>query len=267
MGHNGGNMLKKRFITALIGVILVLLVCYFGSIYIVAGIGLLSVLGAYEYCRMMENKNYHPPYSLTIGGAIAATLLVAYGFAPYLPIFILVLFLLFYIDKLIRHTSWPELLIAYIGALYVGLGFGYLILLRLSALDFRYILLAFLITWSTDTGAYFIGCRFGRHKLAPKVSPKKTMEGAFGGLLVSLVVGYIYSLIFFEISISTLLLFLILSSCVAQAGDLLESAIKRWAGVKDSGKVLPGHGGVLDRFDSMLVVAPLVYFLFRFITY
>jgi len=259
--------LKKRFITGLIGAILVLFICYFGSIYIVAGIGLLSILGAYEYCRLMENKNYHPPYSLTIGGTIAATLLVAYGFTGYLPIFILGLFLLFFIYKLIRHTSWSEFLISYIGVLYVGLGFGYLILLRLSALDFRYILLAFLITWSTDTGAYFIGCHFGRHKLAPKISPKKTIEGSFGGLLVTLVAGYIYSLIFFDISISTLLLFLVLSSCVAQVGDLIESAIKRWAGVKDSGKLLPGHGGVLDRFDSILVVAPLVYFLFRFITY
>lgn len=258
-------MLKKRFITGLIGVILVLLVCYFGSIYIVAGIGLLSILGAYEYCRMMENKNYHPPYSLTIGGAIASTLLIAYGFAGYLPVFALVLFLLFGINKLIRHTSWGELLISYLGTLYIGLGFGYLILLRLSAVDFRFVLLAFLLTWSTDTGAYFIGCRFGRHKLAPRISPKKTIEGAFGGLLVTLIIGYIYSLFFFDISVTKLLLFLLLSSCVAQAGDLIESAFKRWAGVKDSGKVLPGHGGVLDRFDSMLVVAPLVYFLFRFI--
>jgi len=257
-------MLKKRFVTASIGVILILLVCYFGSIYIVASIGLLSILGIYEYCRMLENKNYHPPYYLTIGAGIAATLLVAYGFANYLLIFIIVVFLLFCIYKLLRHTSWAELLISYIGTLYIGLGFGYLILLRLFALDWRFVLLAFVITWSTDTGAYFIGCHFGRHKLAPKISPKKTIEGAIGGLIVTLIVGWIYSLFFFDISIIRLLIFLAMSSVIAQAGDLIESAIKRWAGVKDSGKILPGHGGVLDRFDSMLVVAPLVYFLFGF---
>jgi phosphatidate cytidylyltransferase len=124
-----------------------------------------------------------------------------------------------------------------------------------------------ILTWSTDTGAYFVGRSMGRHKLIPSVSPAKTVEGAIGGVIVAVLVAWLYmtfllkpmaQLTMFPIGLTV---FAIIISIVAQVGDLAESLFKRDAGVKDSSTLLPGHGGILDRFDSLLFVLPVAYVL------
>ena len=124
------------------------------------------------------------------------------------------------------------------------------------------ILYALLIVWVTDSGAYLIGRKLGKHKLAPHVSPNKTWEGSIGGSLVSVIVVGLYlafSPVKFAYGLPIMLLLTVVLSVGGQIGDLIESAFKRHYGVKDSGKILPGHGGILDRFDSLLFVLPLMH--------
>lgn len=122
----------------------------------------------------------------------------------------------------------------------------------------------FAIVMMTDTGAYYTGRTIGRHKLAPRISPGKTIEGSVGGFIAAVVAGLLCKLIFFyELPIAHALLLGAAIGALGQIGDLAESMLKRSANVKDSGKLLPGHGGVLDRIDSILFCAPLLYFYSR----
>lgn len=122
----------------------------------------------------------------------------------------------------------------------------------------------FAIVMMTDTGAYYVGRMIGRHKLAPRISPGKTIEGSVGGFVAAIVAGLLCKLIFFhELPIAHALLLGAALGALGQIGDLAESMLKRSANVKDSGKLLPGHGGVLDRIDSILFCAPLLYFYSR----
>ena len=126
------------------------------------------------------------------------------------------------------------------------------------------VLFALFIVWATDTGAYMIGRQIGRKKLMPKVSPNKTVEGFLGGILSAVLVAALYMLIDRQLttgySFFVTLGLVAIFSIFAQFGDLVESAIKRHFGVKDSGKLIPGHGGILDRFDSMIFVFPIMHF-------
>ncbi|BDR56310.1 phosphatidate cytidylyltransferase [Xylocopilactobacillus apis] len=143
---------------------------------------------------------------------------------------------------------------------YVGHGFFYLTLARDKGLS--YLFYALLLVWSTDIFAYFFGRKFGKHKLDPVISPHKTWEGSIGGTLAAVVVVIIYN-IFVPLHRNLLILIIatIVLSIFGQIGDLAESAIKRHYNVKDSGKILPGHGGILDRFDSFLFVFPCLHLL------
>lgn len=148
-----------------------------------------------------------------------------------------------------------------LGGLYAGLGFRFMMLARAESLWMM--LYALLIVWVTDSGAYLIGRKIGKNKLAPHISPNKTWEGSIGGSLSAVVIvgAYLYFVqAAFPYSFSTMLLWTLVFSVGSQLGDLIESAFKRHYGVKDSGKILPGHGGILDSFDSLLFVLPLMHF-------
>lgn len=134
-----------------------------------------------------------------------------------------------------------------------------LALYRLKQIDPWWIVLLFAIVWLGDTAAYFVGRRFGRHKLAPVTSPNKTWEGATASLLAALLAAAVWSWIRFEEVPLVLLVIAALTSAAAQAGDLVESLIKRGAGVKDSSNILPGHGGFFDRLDAMFLSTPIFF--------
>ena len=151
--------------------------------------------------------------------------------------------------------------IAALGVCYVALPFAALILTRLGDAGLQWVALAFLTTFATDTGAYAAGKAMGRRKLAPSVSPGKTWEGAAGGLLAAMgaAVGLVHLLDGVESRVWPALALGLAIGVAAQAGDLLESKLKRMAGAKNSGRLIPGHGGLLDRLDSLVPVFPLVY--------
>ncbi|WP_256050626.1 phosphatidate cytidylyltransferase, partial [Staphylococcus aureus] len=141
-----------------------------------------------------------------------------------------------------------------------GVGFHYFISTRTEGI--AYIVFALVIVWSTDSGAYFVGRKLGKHKLWPEISPKKTIEGFVGGIVIAVIATVIFQYFAqLDVNYGLLLLVAVVASMIGQLGDLVESAIKRQYGVKDSGNILPGHGGILDRFDSLIFVLPLLHFI------
>ena len=154
--------------------------------------------------------------------------------------------------------------------LYIMLGIMSIALLRRQGQAGVYLYgLVFIGAWMTDTGAYFVGVLFGKHKLIPKVSPKKTVEGAFGGILGCVVGFVLYGFIIqvvsqVQVNYVAITILAIIISVVSQFGDLVASYIKREREIKDFGFIFPGHGGVLDRFDSIIAVAPTIYFITYF---
>lgn len=156
----------------------------------------------------------------------------------------------------------PTVAVAFFGLWYIGGGFFYLPELRSAGNGMGHLLVAVLTTWAVDVAAFFVGTILGRHKLAPTLSPGKTVEGALGGLAAGLVVAAVGGHFFGMLPVASLGMGLAVG-VAAQLGDLVESSLKRAAGAKDSGSFLPGHGGLLDRFDSLLFVLPVVYWYWR----
>jgi phosphatidate cytidylyltransferase len=147
------------------------------------------------------------------------------------------------------------------GVLYLGLTLGTLSMTRLLPLGEWLICFLLLVTWASDTGAYLVGTLYGRHRLAPTISPKKTVEGLVGGLIAAIIAGYAARWWFLpDLSGLDCLILATLLTLTGLWGDLTESAMKRSVGMKDTGGILPGHGGMLDRLDSLLFTAPVFYY-------
>ncbi|MGF3066133.1 phosphatidate cytidylyltransferase [Facklamia sp. P12945] len=250
--------MKQRIITAIIGISIYLPFVILGGKWFSYCIMLLGAIALYEMAEM-KKIDYLNEIGLISTLALASVLLPEKYFGPIFseadPLMIfylagmLLLILTVYNYQRFNFVDASTLIFA---SLYIGFGFRYLIMIR--DLGLTTILYVLLVIWSTDTGAYLIGRKYGKNKLAPRISPNKTVEGALGGVATAFVVASIYSLFFtVEIKNPQYLGFLtILISIAGQFGDLVESAYKRDFGVKDSGKLLPGHGGVLDRFDSTI---------------
>lgn len=164
------------------------------------------------------------------------------------------------------RAAASEAALLFFGIIYVPYLLGYLILLRNHPAGLNWILLILFIVMSGDSAAYFFGCRFGKHKLYPAVSPNKSVEGALFGLAGSVTGALAAKLIYFSgLSVGDGILAALLVGSLGQLGDLFESLLKRSCGVKDSGRIIPGHGGILDRLDSILFAAPVTYYYATFV--
>jgi phosphatidate cytidylyltransferase len=151
------------------------------------------------------------------------------------------------------------------GMLYIGLTLSYLVRIRLLPQGELLLFFLLVVTWTADTGAYYVGTLYGRRALAPRISPKKTVEGLIGGLIGATIIAYAARWSFLpEFSYPDALVLAIVLTLAGLWGDLVESALKRSVGVKDSGGLLPGHGGMLDRLDSVLFTAPAFYYYVTF---
>lgn len=168
-----------------------------------------------------------------------------------------------YRKKLNPLHNWAYFVL---GQLYVALPFSLLnFILFIDNWQPLILLSVFVTIWVNDTGAYLMGVLFGKHKLFERISPKKSWEGFFGGAFFALLSGYIFSLLIPEISLINWLVFSEITVVFGVFGDLIESLMKRTAKVKDSGDLIPGHGGLLDRFDSMLLAAPVLFVYLSFL--
>jgi len=173
---------------------------------------------------------------------------------------IAIIFFIFSIWFVLYYPEFSliDMAVALLATIYVSL-FGYVFLVRTM---YGWVWVVFMLagTWGSDTFAYFTGKFFGKHRLAQFLSPGKTIEGAVGGVVGSLLVAVVFIFLYPSLPRVPLLLLGLFVGIAAQVGDLVESAFKRQVGVKDAGDIIPGHGGMLDRFDSMLFTAPLVYY-------
>lgn len=178
-------------------------------------------------------------------------------------LFLLLLIVMLALTVLSRNKwTFDDAGFTILASVYVGYGFHFFHYARTIENGLFFVFLILILVWSTDSGAYFAGRKFGKRKLSPSISPKKTIEGSLGGVILAILMGSVFLLIiplFNNWLIA--LLFMLTVSLVGQLGDLVESAFKRHYAVKDSGNVLPGHGGILDRFDSLIFVMPIIYLL------
>ncbi len=277
------NILKKRIITGLIYGFIVLFSIFFdpfkNSLFFFILTFILTIIGNYEFYHMTENKN-NKPY-ITIGLILSAILSIGiyiFGvefFSLILPLSIITIFITSFLVRF-EDRSAVDSFITLIGLYYfplINLG----VLIHKMENGKFLLLLLFLGTWAYDTFAYFTGLKFGKTKLTPKISPLKTIEGTIGGFfgvficvllfggLVNFIINSKWGYDIFKLQLNILLIYCLFLSIFAQLGDLAESYIKRNFGVKDSGNIFPGHGGVLDRCDSILFTIIMSYWFFKFL--
>lgn len=278
-----------RIITGIVGIAVAVAVITMGGQVFNAAVAFLAVAAWYEYQKMVKNKGYNA-YNLT--GGVGVVLLVAMAGTGiegvYMLAFMLMLTTLFFIFSAIeglwchcnrgeQHWAESSALTAW-GMLYCGLLFAHVILMRsfdggphidLGFRVFEYgeicLWIVLLGTWASDTFAYFFGRAFGKTPFC-SVSPKKSFEGAVCGFVCSFITVLFLCIICLGIALWHAVMVAVAVAVFAPVGDLVESIIKRSFDVKDSGKLFPGHGGVLDRFDSVLFTVPVVYYLLMFIS-
>ncbi|SDW52372.1 phosphatidate cytidylyltransferase [Marininema mesophilum] len=263
--------MKQRIVTGVLGGAGFFLFLWLGGWWYTAIIIVLAILSYREYCRMKEIQLSSPQgiVGLILVGLLLGTSMAEQGLinrtlllqAPDNILTGLVLLLLLTVVSRNRVQT-EEISYLFLGSLYIGFGFSYMLQARMLSEGLSWSLLVIVMTFANDSGAYFIGRKWGSSKLWPSISPNKTVEGALGGLLCSIIASGIFVLLRPELgNFLEILAVGLLISIVGQIGDLVESAMKRSTGTKDSGTILPGHGGVLDRFDSLLLIFPVLHLL------
>ena len=240
---------------------------YFGGPWYALFVLILVNIGIFEYSNMLGAAGYRVPLILSFAGV--SLFLAVIFFELYDLVFPLIMFIfialfiiaLFYMER----KSIVEAAISFWGIIYLG-GLGsYLLLIRTLPDGALYTYMLFCGVWLHDSVAYFIGIKWGAHKLSPALSPNKSVEGSLAGLVVTALFFFSAAILLPELVPFSPLVGIIFGlglAVFAQLGDLLESALKRQLELKDSGSLIPGHGGILDRFDSMLLCAPFVYYFF-----
>ena len=285
-----------RIISGIVGIAIAAVIIQLGGMPFAAFSILLSLIGWYEYTNMMKAKGIDITFIL---GVLTLVFMLCCAWLgnteELLAVLTIGMLLIFLMTVLLHGTVRPiDACASVAGVLYVGLPFAHLILLRflddeqvipldsvtsivdngvpaisnalesLISLNFdvgsAMIWLLFICTWSSDTFAYFVGVAIGSHKLASSISPKKTVEGFIGGVVGTTAMAVLVGHVFFSFPFIEMTILGFVLAIVATLGDLVESVMKRFAGIKDSGILLPGHGGMLDRFDSIFYTAPVFYY-------
>jgi phosphatidate cytidylyltransferase len=255
--------LKTRIVTGLVGGAGFLLVVYAGGLWYTALVFFLATLAYYELIRMNRIRimDWHGISGLLFLWLLLLPDLVWKGTMIRGDVlFLFILLLLFITVASKNRVEYKQVAYLLFSSLYLGIAFHFMNETRLA--NGFWITIAVLIsTWATDTGAYFVGKARGKRKLWPSISPNKTVEGSLGGVILSIITMAVFAMVTNMMPIPQALLVGLVVSISGQLGDLMESAIKRTLDVKDSGTILPGHGGILDRLDSWLVVFPVLHLL------
>jgi phosphatidate cytidylyltransferase len=271
--HPTGCVLRTRLWTAIVALPATIVIILFapGALF-TAVIAILTAWGLYEITAMTQASALQTLLVAIVGGTSAIVLLLSEGggMTPAAAIVVGILMLLLVarvgLEGADRFARWrwfrPWLLV--VGALWVGVLFPYFALLRNHTGGVPIIILMLLLVVASDSGAYFVGRSMGRIKLLPRVSPNKTVEGAIGGLGACIVAAILLRpLLASQWSVGAAVIMAAAVGALAQFGDLAGSAFKRVAGVKDSGWIFPGHGGLLDRTCSLVFAAAFTYYYFR----
>ena len=273
------NNFRTRALTGAVFVA-VMVGCIWWSYWTMASLFLvISVLGLWEFYSLLEKNNFHPQkntgiiicivlntyFVYLVSDNVLAAMLLSYTFWLFIPVTMLIFFI-----ELFRNKPFPfqNIGFTFLGLLYIQIPFLFLSSLAIkSDVDIKhfneiftpYIILGFFfLIWSNDTFAYLVGRAIGRTKLFERISPKKTWEGFVGGVICTQGIAYILSIYFTELAPIHWHVVALIVSVFGTLGDLVESMFKRSLGIKDSGNILPGHGGILDRFDGVLLSSPFV---------
>ena len=256
--------MRNRLATAFVGIPLLVAVVWAGGVVLGLVAACAASAGAVEVCRMARFRAVAPP--TLAAAALAATLVIL---APYEPFYALAggavaaaASMVLLLSPVSRKVPWARVLGVTLGAAaYPGVLLAYAPLIREGDQGLAWISFALIVTFSTDTAAFFVGKAIGKRPLAPAVSPNKTREGAIGGALAALVSALVSAAaLSIDAPWTAVAVLGILLGVVGQAGDLFESKLKRLSGVKESGRLLPGHGGILDRLDSIVFNLAVVYY-------
>lgn len=229
-----------------------------------------AMLSLWEFYKLLSTKHDISPWlTMAAGAFILLGSSLDMSLTSILCAISLIVFISLFFEVMRRQMSGESFALQNMGATIVGIAYvilpwSFMIIIRTRELGAMFLITLFFCTWCCDVAAYFVGSNLGRNLLCEKVSPKKTWEGFIGGAAASFLCGGVLALIFSFPPVPLLLMGL-LCGIAGQLGDLGESVLKREAGVKDTGSIIPGHGGLLDRFDSILVNATLAFLIFEII--
>jgi phosphatidate cytidylyltransferase len=269
-------MHRKRWITGIVALPFLIYLIYAGGVAFASMIAVASLLAFWEYFRIVfDSPDSNLRKVVTAIGYLTALSMVAVAYRYSVEMLIVVMgtniiisslvFLFFFKSNLQMIES---IRIQLQGVIYIPLSLSILVLIRNGTDGIAWIFFLLAIIFAGDTSAFYFGTYFGRHKLSPSVSPGKTIEGSIGGFFANILIGSVFKLFLFPyLSWGICFFFFILIGAAGQVGDLFESALKRMSGVKDSGTILPGHGGILDRIDALLFATPVMYFFIIYAQY
>ena len=261
-------MFKTRLLSGIVLVIIAFATIFLGGDVLFATLLIISLIGVSELYKVVKIEKA-PLGIVGYIGVVAYYFLIRAQKKEDLMMFAIILLILVmavYVFAFPKYVS-EQVMTAYFGVFYVAIMLSYIYQTRLLKDGLFLVGLVFLCSWGCDTCAYCVGVLIGKHKMAPVLSPKKSIEGAVGGVLGAALLGAIYAAAtgaYNPNPAHTPLIYAIIcgvGALVSMVGDLAASAIKRNQGIKDYGKLIPGHGGILDRFDSVIFTAPVIYYL------
>lgn len=261
-------MFRTRLLSGIVLVIAALVLIIAGGEVLLVSALVISCIGMFELYRVFE---IHKSLPAALGYLAAAVYYadLEWGFLmepTMLFLAFLILLMFVYVFAYPKYAS-RQIIEAFFGLFYVAVMLSFVCRIRMLERGLYLAFLVFLCSWGCDTCAYCVGVLFGKHKMSPKLSPKKSVEGAVGGVAGAALLVALYAWIFREqmqldgARIGILAAVAAVAALISMVGDLTASAIKRNYDVKDYGRLIPGHGGILDRFDSMIITAPIIYYL------
>ena len=267
----------RTLVAAILGPLIIFMMLY-GRLPFLCLVVIITVISEYEFFKIIKAKGFEGQEITAILAAIALLCVLYYFSVEKVWIVLSIFLIVVLITELYRSKAnvIANLSSTVFAVCYLSFLFGHLILIRELpkavnipyAYAGRWIVMMFLVTWACDTAAYILGSAWGRHKLMKKISPNKTIEGTLAGFVVALLSALVCHFWFIKgISVFDSLVIGAICGSVGQYGDLVESMIKRNVGVKDTSTIIPGHGGMMDRFDSPLLSAPIIYLFLRFVTF
>ena len=266
-------MFKTRLLSGIVLVIIALFTVISGGNILFGVLYAISMIGMSELYKVSKIERTPAGIVGYIAGTAYYFFIVLTGKTEnlaMLAIAFLIILMAVYVFSFPKYKS-NQIMTAYFGMFYVAMMLSYVYMTRMLPQGAFLVWLVFLCSWGSDTCAYCVGVLFGKHKMAPVLSPKKSIEGGVGGVVGAALLGALYAFIINKFAPQTnasVLVYAVIcgiGSMISQVGDLAASAIKRDNDIKDYGKLIPGHGGILDRFDSVIFTAPIIYYLSVFL--
>lgn len=260
-------MFKTRLLSGILLVIIALVTIITGGDVLFATILAISLIGMTEIYKIMEINNKLLG-GVSYAAAVVYFALIRFGMTEWITMFtiaFLIVLMAVYVFTYPKYRA-EHIMLAFFGLFYVAVMLSYVYQIRMLEQGSFLVWLVFLCSWGCDTSAYCVGVTMGKHKMAPVLSPKKSVEGGIGGVLGAALLGAIYAVAINRFAgagadVLTYALICGVGGIISQVGDLAASAIKRNHDIKDYGKLIPGHGGILDRFDSVIITAPIIFYM------